>query len=90
MIKIALILLHQIIQDNLERSSSSVNYLMETLRILKRIYNLLLSLFVDRSKQLNVHDDVEKRIDHCLEVEEVSVATESIHPSNPHEKSVLH
>ena len=47
--------------------------------------NLLLSLFVYRPKQLDIHDDVEEGVDYGLEVEKVGVAAESVHPSNPHE-----
>ena len=47
--------------------------------------NLLLSLFVKRPKQPDIHDDVEEGVDYGLEVEKVSVAAESVDPSNPHE-----
>ena len=51
---------------------------------------LLSSLFVYCSKKLDIHDYVEKGVDYGLEIEKVSVAAESVDPSNPHEESVLY
>ena len=51
---------------------------------------LPLSLFVHRSKQLDIHDDVEECVDYCLEIEKVCITAESVDPSDPHKEGILH